>query len=118
MAEYTYRSAGVDLEVAGDVKRRIRSVARETLGPQVLGGAGGFGAAYELGGYQEPVLVSSTDGVGTKIKVAIAMKQYGGLGVDLVNACINDVIVCGAKPLFFLDYIASRGYCLWDGEGL
>lgn len=118
MAEYTYRSAGVDLEVAGDVKRRIRSVARETLGPQVLGATGGFGAMYELDGYQEPVLVSSTDGVGTKIKVAIAMKQYGGLGVDLVNACINDVIVCGAKPLFFLDYIAMGDLVVETAEDI
>ena len=72
----------------------------------MLGGIGGFGSLYELSGYTEPVLVSSTDGVGTKLKIAAEMREYGGLGEDLVNACVNDVIVCGARPLFFLDYLA------------
>ncbi|MCY4581093.1 MAG: phosphoribosylformylglycinamidine cyclo-ligase, partial [Chloroflexi bacterium] len=75
-------------------------------GPQVLGGVGGFGALYRLGGYNDPVLVSSTDGVGTKLKLAIMMDRYDTIGEDLVNACINDIIVCGAEPLFFLDYLA------------
>lgn len=106
MAEHTYKSAGVDLDAARDVKRRIRSAVLGTQGPQVLGGAGGFGAMYQLAGYREPVLVSSTDGVGTKIRLAIALGRYETLGEDAVNACINDVVVCGARPLFFLDYIA------------
>ena len=106
MVEHTYKMAGVDRDVAEDLKRRFASLAAETHGPHVLGGIGGFGALYELGSYREPVLVSSTDGVGTKLKIAAELNRYGGLGEDLVNACINDVIVCGARPLFFLDYLA------------
>ena len=106
MTPQTYKAAGVDRDSAEEVKRRITSAASKTHGPQVLGGIGGFGALYELSGYREPVLVASTDGVGTKLKIASAMKSYVGLGEDLVNACVNDVIVCGAKPLFFLDYLA------------
>ena len=102
----TYKSAGVDRDAAQQIKRRITSMASKTHGPQVLGGIGGFGALYELSGYRKPVLVSSTDGVGTKLKIAAAMNFYRGLGEDLVNACVNDVIVCGARPLFFLDYLA------------
>ena len=105
--ELTYRSAGVDLDVGREVKRRIKSIVARTHGPQVLGGVGGFGAMYQLSGYREPVLVSSTDGVGTKIKLGIAMGRYEGLGEDVVNQSVNDVIVCGARPLFFLDYIAT-----------
>ena len=106
MAEHTYKEAGVDLDAAADVKRRIEAIAAPTRGPQVLRGAGGFGAMYRLAGFREPVLVASTDGVGTKLKVAAAMHRYETIGEDLVNACVNDVIVSGAKPLFFLDYIS------------
>ena len=102
----TYTAAGVDLDAAQDVKGHIASIAARTHGPQVLGGVGGFGALYRLAGYDEPVLVSSTDGVGTKLKLAIAMERYEVIGEDVVNACVNDVIVTGAKPLFFLDYLA------------
>ena len=102
----TYTAAGVDLDAAQDVKRSIASIAARTHGPQVLGGVGGFGALYRLAGYDEPVLVSSTDGVGTKLKLAIAMERYGVIGEDVVNACVNDVAATGAKPLFFLDYLA------------
>ncbi len=102
----TYTAAGVDLDAAQDVKSRIASIVARTHGPQVLGGIGGFGALYQLAGYEEPVLVSSTDGVGTKLKLAIAMERYGVIGEDVVNACVNDVIVTGARPLFFLDYLA------------
>lgn len=106
MHDRTYTAAGVDLDAAQDVKGHIASVAARTHGSQVLGGIGGFGALYRLDGYDEPVLVSSTDGVGTKLKLAIAMGRYGVIGEDVVNACVNDVIVTGAKPLFFLDYLA------------
>ena len=106
MAEQTYRWAGVDRDAAEDAKDRIRDVAARTHGPQVLGDMGAFGAMYELSGYRQPVLVSSTDGVGTKTKIAVALERYEGLGEDVVNACVNDVIVSGATPLYFLDYIA------------
>jgi len=106
LEQLTYRDAGVNLDAAQDIKERIKSIVAPTHGPQVLGGVGGFGALYRLGGYNDPVLVSSTDGVGTKLKLAIMMDRYDTIGEDLVNACINDIIVCGAEPLFFLDYLA------------
>ena len=106
MHEHTYENAGVNLDAAQDVKQRIKSIVTPTHGPEVLDGVGAFGALYQLSGYDEPVLVSSTDGVGTKLKLAVMMDRYDTIGEDLVNACVNDVIVCGARPLFFLDYIA------------
>ena len=106
MERLTYRDAGVNLDAAQDIKERIKSIVAPTHGSQVLGGVGGFGALYRLSGYDDPVLVSSTDGVGTKLKLAIMMDRYDTIGEDLVNACINDIIVCGAEPLFFLDYLA------------
>ena len=106
MTEHTYKAAGVDLDAVQDVKQRIEAVVAPTCGPEVLSGVGGFGAMYQLSGYREPVLVSSTDGVGTKLKIAAMMGRYETIGQDLVNLCVNDVITCGAKPLFFLDYIA------------
>ena len=106
MTEQTYGSAGVNLDAAQDVKRLIGAIVSPTHGPQVLGGIGGFGAMYRLAGYEDPVLVSSTDGVGTKLKIAIWMDRYDTIGEDLVNACVNDIVVSGAKPLFFLDYLA------------
>ena len=106
MTQHTYRAAGVDLDLAKDIKKRIQSIVTPTHGPEVLASDGAFGAMYELAGYSNPVLVSSTDGVGTKLKLASMMDSYGTIGEDLVNACVNDVIVCGAKPLFFLDYVA------------
>ena len=106
MTEHTYKAAGVNLDAAQDIKQRIGAIVTPTHGPEVLGGVGAFGAMYQLSGYKEPVLVSSTDGVGTKLKLAVMMDSYDTIGVDLVNACVNDVIVSGAKPLFFLDYIA------------
>lgn len=102
----TYVAAGVDLDAARSVKERIKAIAAPTYGPQVLGGVGGFGALYALTGYREPVLVSSTDGVGSKLKIAALMGRYGDIGYDLVNLCVNDIVVSGARPLFFLDYIA------------
>ena len=105
MTEQTYREAGVDLEASQDVKRRIGSIVRRTHGPEVLAGVGAFGAMYAFSGYKDPVLVTSTDPVGTKLKLAVMTGRFEGIGEDLVNACINDVIVCGAKPILFLDYI-------------
>jgi phosphoribosylformylglycinamidine cyclo-ligase len=101
-----YKSAGVDIEKADHLIENVRSFAQSTYSKGVLEGIGGFGAMFELGKYQNPVLVSSTDGVGTKILLAEKMDKYSGLGFDLVAMCVDDVVCCGAKPLFFLDYIA------------
>ena len=100
----TYKSAGVDVEAADKVKSRIADLAASTHGPEVLTALGGFGGLYQLAKYESPVLVSGTDNVGTKLKIAIAMESYQGLGEDVVNACVNDVITSGAKPLFCLLY--------------
>ncbi len=103
-----YKDAGVDIEAADEAKRRIRHLAGRTFTPGVLGGIGGFGALYALDRKEwgEPVLVSSADGVGTKLKVAMAMNVHSTVGGDLVNHCVNDILVQGATPLFFLDYLA------------
>jgi phosphoribosylformylglycinamidine cyclo-ligase len=106
MTEHTYEAAGVSLDAAQRVKERIKAIVTPTHGREVMGGVGAFGAMYRLSGYKEPVLVSSTDGVGTKLKVAAMLDRCDGIGEDLVNACVNDVIVSGARPLFFLDYLA------------
>ena len=106
MNKKTYKQSGVDRLAAGQAISKIADTLKNTRGPQVISGANDFGALYHLTGYDDPVLVSSTDGVGTKLKLAIAMERYDTIGEDLVNACINDVIVSGAQPLFFLDYIA------------
>ena len=104
----TYAGAGVDIERADRAKRRIRLLAQKTFDRNVLGGIGGFGALYSLGklGGKSPVLVSSADGVGTKLKIAFAMNHHRSVAADLVNHCVNDIAVQGAKPLFFLDYFA------------
>jgi phosphoribosylformylglycinamidine cyclo-ligase len=103
-----YADAGVNIAVADDAKQRIRHHASRTFTPGVLGGIGGFGALFALDGkkWKEPVLVSSADGVGTKLKVAMAMGVHSTVGGDLVNHCVNDILVQGAEPLFFLDYLA------------
>ena len=105
MTEQAYKQAGVDLDASQEVKRRIRDIVTRTHGPEVLAGVGAFGALYSFAGYKDPVLVASTDPVGTKLKLAVMTGRYEGIGADLVNACVNDVIVCGARPLLFLDYI-------------
>jgi phosphoribosylformylglycinamidine cyclo-ligase len=104
----TYRQAGVDVEEAERAVERIARAAATTRTPSVLGGVGGFGGLYRFDPttHPDPVLVSSTDGVGTKLKVAIGLGRHDSIGVDLVNACINDIVVTGADPLFFLDYLA------------
>jgi phosphoribosylformylglycinamidine cyclo-ligase len=103
-----YADAGVNIAVADDAKQRIRHLASKTFTPAVLGGIGGFGAMFALDGrkWKEPVLVSSADGVGTKLKIAMSMGVHSTVGGDLVNHCVNDILVQGAEPLFFLDYLA------------
>jgi len=103
-----YADAGVNIAVADDAKQRIRHLASRTFTPAVLGGIGGFGALFSLDHkkFKEPVLVSSADGVGTKLKIAMAMGVHSTVGGDLVNHCVNDILVQGAEPLFFLDYLA------------
>ncbi len=105
----TYESAGVNIDAGEEVVRRIKPLVRKTFNSNVLTDIGGFGGLYDarFPGMKSPVLVSSTDGVGTKIKVAIAAGKYDSVGHDLVNHCTNDILVCGAKPIFFLDYFAS-----------
>ena len=104
-----YARAGVDVELGNTLKRGIQSIVRSTHGPEVLGKIGGFGGLFRANfrGMKDPVLVSSVDGVGTKLKVAFAMERHDTVGQDLVNHCINDIAVLGARPLFFLDYIAA-----------
>ncbi len=101
-----YKSAGVDIDKADSLIENVRHFASRSYQNGVLGGVGGFGALFEIKKYKNPILVSSTDGVGTKILLAHKMKKYAGLGFDLVAMSVDDVICCGASPLFFLDYIA------------
>jgi phosphoribosylformylglycinamidine cyclo-ligase len=105
----TYREAGVDIDEAERAVELISRAAASTATPAVLGGVGGFGSLFRLdpAPYPDPVLVASTDGVGTKLKVAIALERHETIGVDLVNHCLNDIAVQGADPLFFLDYLAT-----------
>ena len=105
-----YAAAGVDIELANRVKKGLQERVRTTFGPEVLGRIGGFGGLFkaDFRGMKEPVLVSSIDGVGTKLKVAIALGRHATIAQDLVNHCIDDIAVTGARPLFFLDYIGSE----------
>ena len=107
-APRTYREAGVDVAEAERAVERIARAAASTATPAVLGGVGGFGALYRFdpSTYPDPVLVSSTDGVGTKLKVAVAVGCHDTIGIDVVHACVNDILVSGADPLFLLDYLA------------
>jgi phosphoribosylformylglycinamidine cyclo-ligase len=103
----SYRDAGVDIEAGDALVERIKPFARKTLRPEVLGGIGGFGALFSLSGkYRDPVLVSGTDGVGTKLRLAFALDRHHTVGQDLVAMSVNDILVQGAEPLFFLDYFA------------
>jgi phosphoribosylformylglycinamidine cyclo-ligase len=102
-----YARAGVDIDSANRAVERIKVIAGATHGGEVLAGVGPFSALYALGSYEEPVLVSSTDGVGTKVLIARLLGRYDTVGQDLVNHCVNDILTSGAKPLFFLDYLAG-----------
>ncbi len=106
MSGETYASGGVDLDNADEAVARISRHVRSTYRPEVLGDIGGFGAMFALGRYDEPVLVSSTDGVGTKIQLARHLDRWDTIGIDLVAMCVDDLAVSGAEPLFFLDYIS------------
>jgi phosphoribosylformylglycinamidine cyclo-ligase len=107
-AGLTYRDAGVDIDAGEAVVERIKPLVARTFRKEVIGGLGGFGALFELAGrYREPVLVSGTDGVGTKLKLAQTLNRHDTIGIDLVGMCVNDILVQGAEPLFFLDYFAT-----------
>jgi len=103
-----YRDAGVDVEAGRAFVGQIRNLVESTFRPEVIGGLGGFGGCFQLpGGFKEPVLVSGTDGVGTKLKIASILNRHDTVGIDLVAMCVNDVLTSGAEPLFFLDYVAT-----------
>ena len=107
MSEGPYETAGVSIERGERTVKLMRSAVEATQGPEVLGNAGGFAGLYALAGYGEPVLASTIDGVGTKVLVAREVGRYDSLGADIVNHCANDVLATGARPLLFLDYVAS-----------
>jgi len=109
MSSLTYKDAGVDITKGNNLIEQIKPIAKSTMRPGVLAGLGGFGAMFEipLDKYKNPVLISGTDGVGTKLKVAEILNKHDTIGIDLVAMCVNDLIVLGAEPLFFLDYYAT-----------
>jgi phosphoribosylaminoimidazole synthetase len=112
MSSLTYQDAGVDINKGNDLIEKIKPIAKSTARKGVLAGLGGFGAMFELpmNKYKNPVLISGTDGVGTKLKVAEMLNKHDTIGIDLVAMCVNDLIVQGADPLFFLDYYATGNF--------
>jgi len=116
----TYKQSGVDIDAGNEFIRRIKPLVRGTFRPEVLTDLGGFGGLFKLQAdkYKEPVLVSGTDGVGTKLKVAFMMDRHDTVGIDLVAMCVNDIAVSGAEPLFFLDYFATGKLAAAKGEAV
>src|SRR6195256_4343799 len=117
-APITYREAGVDIDAGEELVERIKPRVKRSMRPEVLGGIGGFGALVEvpLDRYRKPVLVSRPDGVGPQLRLAIDTRRHDGVGIDLVAMCVNDVVVQGAEPLYFLDYYASGKLNVGVGE--
>jgi phosphoribosylformylglycinamidine cyclo-ligase len=113
-----YAAAGVDIDRAVRTKEVIKRLASLTSRPGVLGEIGLFSGLFELSGYQEPVLVASADGVGTKLKISTSLGRHDTVGIDLVHHCVNDILTCGAEPLFFLDYIAMAQLAVEQVEGI
>jgi phosphoribosylformylglycinamidine cyclo-ligase len=108
MSGLTYKDAGVDIDAADALVADIRALAQRTARPELMGGIGGFSGLFRVpSGYREPVLSASTDGVGTKLRLAIAADRHEVVGIDVVAMCVNDLVCCGAEPLFFLDYLAT-----------
>ena len=107
--EITYADAGVDIDAGNALVDKIKPLAKRTMRPGVMSGLGGFGGLFDLkaAGYKDPILVAATDGVGTKLRIAIETEQLETIGVDLVAMCVNDLVCQGAEPLFFLDYFAT-----------
>jgi phosphoribosylformylglycinamidine cyclo-ligase len=115
----TYKDAGVDIDAGNALVDRIKPLAKATARPEVLAGIGGFAALCRIPtGYKEPILVSGTDGVGTKLKTAFAADKHDTIGIDLVAMCVNDVLVTGAEPLFFLDYFGTGALDVDTGEAI
>src|SRR5690606_22050710 len=116
----TYKEAGVDIDAGDALVERIKPLAASTMRPECLGGLGGFGGLFQLAAhrYREPVLVAGTDGVGTKLKLTIELDRHDSIGIDLVALCVNDIGVCGAEPLFFLDYFATARLSPAHGEAV
>ena len=119
MSSISYKDAGVDIDAGDALVERIKPLAKRTMRPEVLAGIGGFGALVEISRkYREPVLVSGTDGVGTKLKLAFELNRHDSVGIDLVAMSVNDILVQGAEPLFFLDYFATGKLALDTAEAV